>query len=119
MHVTMCCNLTSEEHTMLAHSTHRLTFFLEYNTKLWRSYVSKWGTTPIELTIYSSEDAEAVKLFLTSADNDNQSDQQTYQQKTQLRRRDAKERVANEEQSSLRTSVKNSQSSTELLRHSP
>ena len=59
-------------------------------------------TTPIEVTTSSSDVADEEKLFITQEDKNDESEEQTLEQKEQ----NAKQWVAKEEPSSLKTSVK-------------
>ena len=62
-------------------------------------------TTPIEVTTSSSDVADEELFFFTQADKNDETEQQTFQRKEPLRQ-NAKQWVANEEPSSLKTSVK-------------
>ena len=54
-------------------------------------------TTPIEVTTFSSDDANEEHFFFTQADNNDESEQQNLKRKEQSRH-NAKQCVANEEQ---------------------
>ena len=62
-------------------------------------------TTPIEVTTSSSDVADEEQFFFTQADSEDESEGQTFEQKEQPRQ-NAKQWVANEEASSLKTSKK-------------
>ena len=62
-------------------------------------------TMPIEVTISSSDVAEEEQIFFTHADDAKESEEQTFEQKEQLRQ-NAKQWAANEELPALKTSVK-------------
>ena len=62
-------------------------------------------TTPIEMTTTSSDVADVEQFFCTQADDENESKEQTLERKPQSRQI-AKQWVANQEPSSLKTSVK-------------
>ena len=62
-------------------------------------------TTPIELTTSPSDVNDGEQFFFTQADNKDESNKQTFQRKEQPRQK-AKQWLANEEPSSLTTSVK-------------
>ena len=62
-------------------------------------------TTPIEVTTSSSDVADDEQFFFTQADSKHESEERTLEQKEQSRQ-NAKQWVANEELSSLKTSVK-------------
>ena len=62
-------------------------------------------TTPIEVTTSSSDVADAEQAFFTLADNQDESEEQTFDWKEQYRQ-NAKQWVANEEPSSLKTNVR-------------
>ena len=62
-------------------------------------------TTPIEVTIFSSDVADEEQILFTQADKKDDSEEQTLERKEQPKQ-NAKQRVANEEPSSLKTSVK-------------
>ena len=75
-------------------------------------------TIPIEVTTFFSDVADEEQFFFTQADNNDESEEQTLEQKEQLRQ-NVKQWAANEESSALKASVKNSQKSTETLRRIP
>ena len=75
-------------------------------------------TTPLLLTTSSSDVADEEQFFFTHADDSNESEEQTLQRKEQSKQ-NAKQWAANKEPSILKTSVKNSQRSTETLRRIP
>ena len=62
-------------------------------------------TTPIEVTTSSSDVADEEQFFFTQSDNNDESEEQTLERKKQSKQ-NAKQWVANEELSSLKTSVK-------------
>ena len=62
-------------------------------------------TTPIEVTTSSSDVADEKQLFFTQADNNNESEEHTFERKEQLRP-SMKQWAANEESPVLKTSVK-------------
>ena len=62
-------------------------------------------TTPIEVTTSSSDGADEEHIFITQADDKDESEEQTLERKEQSRQ-NAKQWVANEEPSSLKTCVK-------------
>ena len=62
-------------------------------------------TTPIEVTISSSDVADEEQFFSTQANNNDESEEQTLQRKEQWRR-NPKQWAANEESPFLKTSVK-------------
>ena len=62
-------------------------------------------TTPIEVTTSSSDVADEEQFFFTHADDSNESEEQTLEQKEQSKR-NAKQWAANEESPALKTSVK-------------
>ena len=61
--------------------------------------------TPIEVTTSSSDLADEEQFFFAQADNENESEEQTFERKEQSRQ-NAKQWVANEEPTSLETCVK-------------
>ena len=63
-------------------------------------------TTPIEVTMSSSDVADEEEIFFTQTDNDNESEEQTLERKEQSRQ-NAKQWAAKEESPALKTSVKN------------
>ena len=75
-------------------------------------------TTPIEVTTSSSAVADEDQFFFTHADDSNESEEQTLERKERPRQ-NAKQWAAKEESPVLKTSVKNSQKSTETLRRTP
>ena len=62
-------------------------------------------TTPIGMTISSSDIANEELFFFTQADNKDEPEEQTFERKEQSRQ-NAKQWVTNDESSSLKTSVK-------------
>ena len=62
-------------------------------------------TTPVEVTNSSSDVADEENLFLTQADKNDESEEQTLEQKEHWRE-NAKQWAANEESSGLKSSVK-------------
>ena len=62
-------------------------------------------TTPIEVTTSSTDVADEEQFFFTQTDTNNESEEQTLERKEQSRQ-NAKQWVANEDPSSLKTSVK-------------
>ena len=64
-------------------------------------------TTPAEVTTSSTDVPDEKQLFVTGANNQNESEEQTLVEKEQCRK-GAGHRVANEEPSSLRISMKES-----------
>ena len=62
-------------------------------------------TTPIEVITSSSDVADEEQFFFTQADKNDESEEQTFERKEQSRQ-NAKQCPANEEPSSLKTSVK-------------
>ena len=62
-------------------------------------------TTPIEVTISSSDVADEKQFFFTQADKNDKSEEKTLERKEQSKQ-NAKQWVANEEPSSLKTIVK-------------
>ena len=62
-------------------------------------------TTPIEVTTSSSDVADEEQVFFTQTDNDNESEEETFERKEQSRQ-NAKQWAANEESPALKTSVK-------------
>ena len=62
-------------------------------------------TTPIEVTMSSSDVADEEQIFFTHADNGKESEEQTLERKEQSRQ-NAKQWAANEESPALKTSVK-------------
>ena len=62
-------------------------------------------TTPIEVTTSSPDVADEEQFFFTKADNNDNSEEQTFERKEQSRQ-NAKQWAANEKTSALKTSVK-------------
>ena len=62
-------------------------------------------TTPIEVTISSSDVADEEQIFFTHADDGKESEEQTHERKEQSRQT-AKQWASNEESPALKTSVK-------------
>ena len=104
----MCCNSISKQHTSLAHSTARLFFLCRLELKVTEGIRLKVRediqTTPIEVTNSSSDVADEEQFFFTEANKNDKSEEQTLERKEQIKQI-ALQCVANEEQSSLKTSV--------------
>ena len=62
-------------------------------------------TTPIEVTTSSSDVADEEQFFFTPTDREDETEEQTLEKKEQSRKK-ATERVAHEEPSSMKTSIK-------------
>ena len=75
-------------------------------------------TTPIEVTTSSSDVADEEQFFFTQPDDQDETEEQILQRKEQSCEKPA-EWVANQEPSSLKPSIRNSQRSTETLRRTP
>ena len=93
---------------MLVQSTLQLTFSsieLKVTEKIRLKIREDIPTTPIELTTSYSDAAREEQFFVTQADNNDESEEQTLERKEQTRQ-NAKQWAANEESSALKTSVK-------------
>ena len=105
----MCYHLFSKKHTSLAHSTWRLSFFfileLQVKEKIRLKFQEDSQTTPIEVTISSSDVADEEQIFFTQEDKDDESPEQALQRKEKSKQ-NANQWVTNQEPSFLKTSVK-------------
>ena len=75
-------------------------------------------TTPIEMSTSSSDVADEEQFFITQPDDQHETEKQILQRKEQSQK-NAAEWVVNQELSSMKPSIRNSQSLTETLRRIP